>query len=78
VWRLRDHGNRSRRVYHAGGIWGCVGAWYSDNWYDGPVNGSGGESYIVRAQYWYKIRPWLHPGFRVQLSAMSARARRER
>ena len=36
------------------------------------------ESYSVRTQYWCKIRPWLHPGFRVQLSAMSARARRER
>jgi hypothetical protein len=72
VWWLRDHGNRSRGVYHAGDIWGCVGAWYSGNWHDGPVNGHGGESYIVRAQYWSKLRPWLHPGFRNQLSAIGA------
>src|SRR5438034_8548347 len=25
VWWLRQHGNRSRGVYHAGDLWGCVG-----------------------------------------------------
>jgi hypothetical protein len=63
VWWLQQHGNRSRGTYHAGDIWGCVGAWYSGNWYDGPVNGPSGESYIVRAKYWYRLRPWLHPRF---------------
>lgn len=58
VWWLRDHGNRSRGTYRAGDIWGCVGAWYSGNWHDGPVNGPGGESYLVRARYWYNSRPW--------------------
>jgi hypothetical protein len=63
VWWLRDHGNRSRGVYHAGDLWGCVGAWYSGNWRDGPVTGASGESYILRAQYWAKMRPWLRPRF---------------
>jgi hypothetical protein len=63
VWWLRDHGNRSRGVYHAGDIWGCVGAWYSGNWHDGPANGKGGENYLIRAKYWYKERPWFRRGF---------------
>jgi hypothetical protein len=63
VWWLREHGNRSRGVYHAGDIWGCAGAWYSGNWHDGPVSGPGGESYILRTEYWFKERPWLRPGF---------------
>lgn len=63
VWWLREHGNRSRGVYHAGDIWGCVGAWYSGNWHDGPVRGPGGENYILRTQYWFKQRPWLRPHF---------------
>lgn len=63
VWWLRDYGNRSRGVYHAGDIWGCVGAWNSGNWHDGPVNGPGGENYIREAQYWDKATPWLNPGF---------------
>jgi autotransporter family porin len=63
VWWLRQHGNRSRGVYHAGDMWGCVGAWYSGNWLDGPAHGPGGENYLLRAQYWSKVRPWLHPHF---------------
>ena len=63
TWWLRQHGNRSRGVYHAGDIWGCVGAWFSGNWHDGPANGHGGENYELRAQYWEKVRPWLHPLF---------------
>jgi hypothetical protein len=63
VWWLREHGNRSRGVYHAGDLWGCVGAWYSGNWHDGPVRGPGGENYIRRTQYWFKQRPWLRPRF---------------
>jgi hypothetical protein len=63
VWWLREHGNRSRGVYHTGDIWGCVGAWYSGNWHDGPVRGPGGESYVLRTQYWFKQRPWLRPHF---------------
>lgn len=63
VWWLRDHGNRSRGVYHAGDIWGCAGAWYSGDWHDGPANGHDGENYIARARYWYTMRPWLRPRF---------------
>jgi hypothetical protein len=62
VWWLRDHGNQSRGVYQAGDLWGCVGAWYSGNWHDGSAT-AGGESYILRAQYWDKMRPWLRPRF---------------
>jgi len=63
VWWLSQHGDRSRGVYHAGDIWGCVGAWYSGNWHDGAAGGHGGESYLLRAQYWSRMRPWLHPHF---------------
>lgn len=63
VWWLRDHGNRSRGVYHAGDLWGCVGSWYSGNWHDGPIGGQDGESYSLRARYWYKMRPWLQIRF---------------
>jgi hypothetical protein len=64
VWWLREHGNRSRGVYRAGNLWGCVGAWYSGNWLDGAVSDPRtGESYIHRAQYWYREQPWLRPGF---------------
>jgi hypothetical protein len=63
VWWLRDHGSQSRDAYHAGDIWGCVGAWYSGNWHDGLVTGASGESYLLRAQYWDRIRPWLRRRF---------------
>lgn len=63
VWWLRDHGNRSRGTYRAGDIWGCVGAWYSGNWHDGAAKGPGGENYLLRAQYWDKVTPWLRPRF---------------
>ena len=63
VWWLRDHGNRSRGAYHAGDLWGCAGAWYSGDWHDGPVSGQGGENYILRAENWFKLRPWLRPRF---------------
>jgi len=63
VWWLRDHGNQSRGAYHAGDLWGCVGAWYSGDWHDGPVSGPGGENYILSAEHWYKLRPWLRPTF---------------
>jgi autotransporter family porin len=64
VWWLRDHGNRSRGLYHAGDIWGCVGAWYSGNWHDGfRHTPHSGEHYIHRAQRWYQVEPWRHPLF---------------
>jgi hypothetical protein len=63
VWWLRQHGNRSRGVYHSGDIWGCVGAWYSGDWHDGPPDGLDGQHYGLRARYWVKDRPWLRPRF---------------
>jgi hypothetical protein len=64
VWWLRAHGNRSRGVYHAGDIWGCVGAWYSGNWHDGsPQRRDDGESYSLRAQHWDQVKEWLEPHF---------------
>jgi hypothetical protein len=63
VWWLGQHGNRSRGVYRAGDIWGCVGAWYSGNWHDGPVSGVGGQHYSLRTEYWARQRPWLHMHF---------------
>jgi autotransporter family porin len=63
VWWLRQHGNRSRGVYRAGDLWGCVGAWFSGDWHDGPAGGKGGQNYMVRAQYWLEVKPWLRRGF---------------
>jgi hypothetical protein len=64
VWWLREHGNRSRGVYQAGNLWGCVGAWYSGNWLDGNVdNPHSGVGYIRLAQHWELLQPWLQPGF---------------
>lgn len=63
AWWLGTH-NRSHGVYHAGDIWGCVGAWYSGDWLDGsPGNSHSGEGYIHRAQYWERLEPWLHRGY---------------
>jgi autotransporter family porin len=39
-------------------LWGCVGSWYSGNWYD-----SGAQSYITSVQNYYTTKPWLSPGF---------------
>jgi hypothetical protein len=64
VWWLGAHGNRSHGVYHAGNIWGCVGAWYSGNWLDGSAaNPHSGLGYIRLAEYWEQHHPWLEPGF---------------
>jgi autotransporter family porin len=64
VWWLRAHGNRSRGVYRAGDIWGCVGAWYSGNWHDGStIRPRTGQNYILRARYFYEVQPWLSPRF---------------
>jgi len=64
AWWLRDHGNHSHGTYHAGDIWGCVGAWYSGNWHDGsPGEPRSAEGYISRAKHWEKVKPWLRRGF---------------
>jgi hypothetical protein len=43
--------------YHAGDIWGCVGFWYSGNWYD-----RGAVSYINKVKLIYNSRDWPHTG----------------
>jgi hypothetical protein len=44
--------------YRAGEEWGCVGAWYSGEWYD-----SGARDYIRRVQAHLNNRVWERPGF---------------
>ena len=39
-------------------MWGCVGWWYSGNWYD-----SGALTYISQVQSFLASEPWLQPGF---------------
>jgi hypothetical protein len=64
AWWLRNDGNLSHGTYHAGDLWGCVGAWNSGNWLDGtPAQPGTGENYIARAQHFYQAEPWLQPGF---------------
>jgi hypothetical protein len=64
VWWLRSQRNGSPTGYRAGDIWGCVGAWYSGEWLDGPAGVRGtAENYISRVRHWYYARPWLHSGF---------------
>jgi autotransporter family porin len=64
AWWLGNHDNPAHGVYHAGDIWGCVGAWYSGEWLDGsPGDSNSGEGYIHRTQYWEQLEPWLHRGY---------------
>ena len=39
-------------------LWGCIGSWFSGNWYD-----SGAQGYISKVQSDYQSKPWLKPGF---------------
>ncbi len=39
-------------------LWGCVGSWFSGEWYD-----SGAQGYIAKVQGYYTSKPWLKPGF---------------
>ena len=41
-----------------GGIWGCVGSWYSGDWHSAGANG-----YIRRVKATIARRTWLDPGF---------------
>jgi hypothetical protein len=35
-------------------VWGCVGSWFSGNWYD-----SGARNYISQVQTWVANKTWL-------------------
>lgn len=47
-----------RNGYRAGDVWGCVGAWFSGNWYD-----SSARSYIAAVKDHLAKRIWAQPGF---------------
>ena len=38
-------------------LWGCIGSWYSGQWYD-----SGAQSYIATVQSDYASQPWRSLG----------------
>ena len=44
--------------YHAGDIWGCLGCWYSGDWYD-----QGAVRYIRAVKKALARRGWLQKGF---------------
>lgn len=44
--------------YHSGDIWGCIGSWFSGNWYDQDA-----IDYINRVKATLKNKTWLLPGF---------------
>jgi hypothetical protein len=60
---LGDHGNTTRGRYRGGDLWGCVGAWFSGDWYDGAVGQRSAVDYIARAKNWYAVKPWLRPNY---------------
>ena len=43
--------------YHAGDIWGCVGRWFSGDWYGNSL------AYIASVQKNMANKDWLKPGF---------------
>lgn len=44
--------------YHAGDIWGCLGRWFSGNWYD-----QGAVNYIQEVKEALANKTWLQAGF---------------
>lgn len=51
--------------YSKGDEWGCVGTWFSGNWYDGDENKpySGARAYIKQVKGYRSERTWLRPDF---------------
>ena len=43
--------------YHAGDIWGCVGRWFSGDWYQNS------QDYISLIQKHLAVKAWSKPGF---------------
>ena len=53
---LNDPGKRGG--YGAGDEWGCMGGWFSGDWYDG-----GAQDYINKVRGHYSSQIWTMPGF---------------
>jgi autotransporter family porin len=41
-----------------GDLWGCVGYWYSGDWYD-----AGAQNYIAQVKNYYNTKPWIGWGY---------------
>ncbi|MEA2685488.1 MAG: hypothetical protein QOE93_683, partial [Actinomycetota bacterium] len=52
---LRDIGYTN---YAGGDEWGCVGQWYSGNWYD-----AGAQTYISKVKGYLSTKPWTQASF---------------
>jgi hypothetical protein len=59
VWRACFDGKETwlGKSYHAGDIWGCVGRWYSGDWYKNSLN------YIAAVKRNLASNHWLKSGF---------------
>ncbi len=45
-------------AYHAGDLWGCIGRWYSGQWYD-----QGAVDYIAKVKAALAQQTWKQAGF---------------
>ena len=59
VWRACFEGKETwlENGYHAGDTWGCVGRWFSGDWYGGS------QDYISSVQGYLGNKDWLQPAF---------------
>jgi len=59
VWRVCFDGKETwlGNGYHAGDVWGCVGRWFSGDWYGNSLN------YIAGVKTILSNKDWLQPGF---------------
>ena len=59
VWRSCFEGRETwlGNGYHAGDVWGCVGRWFSGDWYEGS------QDYIASVQSMKANKVWLNAGF---------------
>jgi hypothetical protein len=55
-WLNTVSGNGAR--YHAGDLWGSVGAWFSGRWHDPAA-----EHYVAKVKQYLCERVWRQPGF---------------
>ena len=59
IWRSCFEGKETwlGNGYHAGDVWGCVGRWYSGDWYGNSL------SYIANVKNFMAAKAWLQSGF---------------